>query len=224
MVELKNIYKIYQLEGVEVVALKNVSIEIKEREFVAIMGPSGSGKSSLLYIIGCLDVPTKGSYRLFGEEVSRLKETELAKIRNKSIGFIFQTYNLLPRTSALKNVEIPMIYAGIKRKERQERAKESLKLVGLLERMNHRPSQLSGGQQQKVAIARALVNNPKILLADEPTGNLDSKSGKEIMEILTKLNRNGITIILVTHDKEVASYSRRIIELRDGEVIRDGYI
>lgn len=224
MVELKNIYKIYQLEGVEVVALKNVSIEIKEREFVAIMGPSGSGKSSLLYIIGCLDVPTKGSYRLFGEEVSRLKETELAKIRNKSIGFIFQTYNLLPRTSALKNVEIPMIYAGIKRKERQERAKESLKLVGLLERMNHRPSQLSGGQQQKVAIARALVNNPKILLADEPTGNLDSKSGKEIMEILTELNRNGITIILVTHDKEVASYSRRIIELRDGEVIRDGYI
>jgi putative ABC transport system ATP-binding protein len=224
MVELKNISKIYKLDGVEVVALKDVSLEIKEGEFVSIMGPSGSGKSTLLHIIGCLDTPTEGSYKLAGEEVSSLNEVQLAKIRNKNIGFIFQTYNLLPRTSALKNVEVPMIYSGIKRKERIIRAKESLKLVGLLDRMNHTPSQLSGGQQQRVAIARALVNNPKILLADEPTGNLDSKSGCEIMQILTELNKKGITIIMVTHDASIASYGKRIIELKDGEIIRDGYI
>lgn len=224
MVEIKNIFKIYELDGVEVIALKDVSVEIKTGEFVSIMGPSGSGKSTLLHILGCLDVPTKGSYKLSGEEVSSLNEMQLAKIRNKSIGFIFQTYNLLPRTSAVKNVEVPMIYSAIKRKERFLRAKESLKSVGLLDRMNHKPSQLSGGQQQRVAIARALVNNPKILLADEPTGNLDSKSGKEIMELLSQLNKENITIIMVTHDVNVASYSKRIIELKDGEVMKDGHI
>lgn len=224
MVEIKNIFKIYELDGVEVIALKDVSVEIKTGEFVSIMGPSGSGKSTLLHILGCLDVPTKGSYKLSGEEVSSLNEIQLAKIRNKNIGFIFQIYNLLPRTSAVKNVEVPMIYSAIKRKERFLRAKESLKSVGLLDRMNHKPSQLSGGQQQRVAIARALVNNPKILLADEPTGNLDSKSGKEIMELLSQLNKENITIIMVTHDVNVASYSKRIIELKDGEVIKDGYI
>lgn len=224
MIELNNIWKIYELDGVEVIALKNVSIEIKENEFVSIMGPSGSGKSTLLHIISCLDIPTKGSYKLLEKEVSNLNEVELAKIRNKSLGFIFQTYNLLPRTTALKNVEVPMIYAGIKRKERQEIAKKSLELVGLLDRANHTSSQLSGGQQQRVAIARALVNNPKILLADEPTGNLDSKSGKEIMESISNLNKKGITIVMVTHDKNIASYAKRIIELKDGEIIEDGYI
>ena len=224
MIELKNTWKIYELDGVEVTALKNVTLEIKKDEFVSIMGPSGSGKSTMLHIIGCLDTPTKGSYKLLGEEVSNLNEVELAKIRNKSLGFVFQTYNLLPRTSALKNVEVPMIYAGIKRRERQEIAKNALRSVGLLDRANHTSSQLSGGEQQRVATARALVNNPKILLADEPTGNLDSKTGAEIMESISNLNKQGITIVMVTHDKNIASYAQRIIELKDGEVIKDGHI
>lgn len=224
MIELKNTWKIYELDGVEVTALKNISIEIKENEFVSIMGPSGSGKSTMLHIIGCLDTPTKGSYKLLGEEVSNLNEVELAKIRNKSLGFVFQTYNLLPRTSALKNVEVPLIYAGIKRRERQEIAKNALRSVGLLDRANHTSSQLSGGEQQRVATARALVNNPKILLADEPTGNLDSKTGIEIMESISNLNKQGITIVMVTHDKNIASYAQRIIELKDGEIIKDGHI
>lgn len=221
MIELKNIFKIYELDGVRVSALKNVTIEIKKDEFVSIMGPSGSGKSTMLHIIGCLDTLTKGSYKLLGKEVSNLSEVELARIRNKSLGFIFQTYNLLPRTTASKNVEVPMIYAGVKRKERQEIAKNALKSVGLLDRMNHTSSQLSGGEQQRVAIARALVNNPKILLADEPTGNLDSKTGVEIMESISNLNKQGITIVMVTHDKNIASYAQRIIELKDGEIVRD---
>lgn len=224
MIELKNIFKIYELEGIKVSALKNVTMEIKKDEFVSIMGPSGSGKSTMLHIIGCLDTLTKGSYKLLGKEVSNLSEVELARIRNKSLGFIFQTYNLLPRTTASKNVEVPMIYAGIKRRERQEIAKNALKLVGLLDRMNHTSSQLSGGEQQRVAIARALVNNPKILLADEPTGNLDSKTGVEIMESISNLNKQGITIVMVTHDKNIASYAQRVIELKDGEIIKDGYI
>lgn len=221
MIELRNIFKIYELDGVRVSALKNVTIEIKKDEFVSIMGPSGSGKSTMLHIIGCLDTLTKGSYKLLGKEVSNLSEVELARIRNKSLGFIFQTYNLLPRTTASKNVEVPMIYAGVKRKERQETAKNALKSVGLLDRANHTSSQLSGGEQQRVAIARALVNNPKILLADEPTGNLDSKTGVEIMESISNLNKQGITIVMVTHDKNIASYAQRIIELKDGEIVRD---
>lgn len=225
MIELKNISKIYKLgDEIEVPALKNVSLKIKEGEFVSIMGPSGSGKSTLLHILGCLDTPTSGSYILLGNEVSNLDEVSLAKIRNKTFGFVFQTYNLLSRITALKNVEIPLIYAGVKKNERIKRAQESLKSVGLGDRMYHRPTQLSGGQQQKVAIARALVNNPKVLLADEPTGNLDSKSGEEIMHILSELNKLGVTIIMVTHNREIASYGKRIIEIKDGEIIKDGFI
>ncbi|MEW6620261.1 MAG: ABC transporter ATP-binding protein [bacterium] len=224
MIILKNIFKIYKLDGVEITALNNISLNLEPAEFTSIMGASGSGKSTLLNIISCLDVPTNGSYKFLGQEVGNLNETELAKMRNKSFGFIFQSYNLLARTTALKNVEVPMIYAGIKKKERLERAKEALKSVGLIDRMNHKPSQLSGGQQQRIAIARALVNRPKILLADEPTGNLDSKSGREIMELLTRLNSQGNTIIMVTHDVNVARFGKRIIELKDGEIIRDGYI
>jgi len=206
------------MNGVIVTALKEVSLEIEKGEFVSIMGPSGSGKSTLMHIIGCLDTPTFGKVIINNLDISKLKETDLAKIRNKEVGFIFQSYNLLPRTAALINVELPLIYSGIPNKIRHKMAYEALVKVGLEDRINHLPSQLSGGQQQRVAIARALVTSPSIILADEPTGNLDSKSGREIMEIFKKLNNSGHTIVLVTHDQEVANWAKRIIKLKDGVI------
>jgi putative ABC transport system ATP-binding protein len=198
-----------------------VSIEIQRGEYVAIMGPSGSGKSTLMNLIGCLDTPSKGSYLLNGKQVSQMNDNELARIRNEEIGFVFQTFNLLPRASALHNVELPLVYAGIPSKDRQARARAALDKVELSERTSHRPNELSGGQRQRVAIARALVNNPSILLADEPTGNLDSKTGNEIMALFDRLHAGGNTIILVTHEADIAAYARRAIHLRDGQVEKD---
>jgi putative ABC transport system ATP-binding protein len=202
-------------------ALKGVSIEIHRGEYVAIMGPSGSGKSTLMNLIGCLDTPTKGSYLLNSKEVAAMNDDELARIRNEEIGFVFQTFNLLPRATALHNVELPLVYAGVVGKVRQERAREALAKVELTERASHRPNELSGGQRQRVAIARALVNNPSILLADEPTGNLDSKTGNEIMGVFDRLHGNGNTIILVTHEADIAAYAHRVIHIRDGQVEKD---
>ncbi len=211
----------YQM-GAEVVhALRGVDIQIKKNEFVACMGPSGSGKSTLMNLIGCLDTPTSGEYWLNGQKVSDLSDDELARIRNKEIGFVFQTFNLLPRADALHNVELPLIYAGMASKERRERAASSLKQVGLGDRMDHRPNELSGGQRQRVAIARALVNSPSILLADEPTGNLDSATGNEIMTLFQELHDSGQTIVLVTHEHDIAAHARRQIHLLDGKVARD---
>lgn len=205
----------------EVRALDGVSLTIKKNEYVAIMGPSGSGKSTMMNVIGCLDTPTSGDYILNGTNVSHLTDDELAVVRNREIGFVFQTFNLLPRSNCLANVELPLIYAGIKSSERKEMASEALRRVGLGDRMDHRPNELSGGQRQRVAIARALVNTPSILLADEPTGNLDSKTGVEIMNLFEELYRQGNTIILVTHDAEIASHARRIVQLKDGLVESD---
>lgn len=219
ILSLKDVTKIYQLEGVEVHALDGVSLDIKEGDFVAIIGPSGSGKSTLMHMIGLLDTPTSGKVYLEGKEVTRMSENTLAKLRNEHIGFVFQQFNLLPRTSALENVELPMIYQGVKAEERHKRAKAMLELVGLGERINNKPNQLSGGQQQRVAIARALVLNPLIILADEPTGNLDTKTGKDILELLHKLNKDGHTVILVTHDSDVAVQAKRQIKIRDGKVV-----
>ena len=217
MIRMEHIIKIYRLGQVEVPALRGIDLEIKSGEMVAIMGPSGSGKSTLMNIMGCLDQPTSGIYELEGLPVSQLNDNQLAEIRNKKIGFVFQTFNLLPRTSALANVELPLIYGG--GINRRERALEALRKVGILDRAKHRPSELSGGEQQRVAIARALVNNPSIILADEPTGNLDSKTSREIMELFARLNRDeGITVVVVTHDREMAEYARRIIHLRDGQI------
>jgi len=217
MIRMERVTKIYRLGQIEVPALRGIDLEIKPGEMVAIMGPSGSGKSTLMNIMGCLDQPTSGVYELEGIPVSRLNDNQLAEIRNKKIGFVFQTFNLLPRTSALANVELPLIYGG--GTNRRERALEALRKVGILERAKHRPSELSGGEQQRVAIARALVNNPSIILADEPTGNLDSKTSREIMELFARLNQDeGITVVLVTHDREMAEYARRIIHLRDGQI------
>lgn len=219
LLELSHVSKIFKMEGIDVKALDDVSLKINKGEFVSIMGPSGSGKSTLMYLIGCLDNPTSGQIIFNGKDVSSFKEKELAKVRNQGIGFIFQMFNLLPRTSSLSNVELPLIYSGIPKSERDRRAKEALESVDLGNRLNHFPSQLSGGQQQRVAIARALINDPPLILADEPTGNIDSKSAKEIMELLSRLNKEGHTIVLVTHDPEVANYAKRKILVRDGRIV-----
>lgn len=221
LIEAQNLRKVYQMGGIEVHALRGIDLQVEKGDFVAIMGPSGSGKSSLMDILGCLSRPTSGSYKLDGEEVAKLSENRLAAIRNQKIGFIFQAYNLLPRTNALHNVELPMIYAKIPRRERRQRAIQALEAVGLADRMHHKPNEMSGGQQQRVAIARALVNNPSIIFADEPTGNLDTKSSKEIMEVFRQLNENGNTILMVTHENDIAAYSKRIIRLRDGLIESD---
>lgn len=221
MIKVSNISKIYKTDSVKTVALSDISFEIKKGEFVAIMGPSGSGKSTLMHILGGLDLPTKGTYVLDGKDISKLGDDELAEIRNKKIGFIFQAFNLLPRTSALKNVMLPMIYAGVDKDERLKRAKRYLEMVGLANRMEHTSSQLSGGQQQRVAIARALVMNPAILLADEPTGNIASVQAEEIMRIFQKLNKAGHTIIMITHEADIAHYAKRIIHLKDGKILDD---
>jgi putative ABC transport system ATP-binding protein len=221
LIEIRDLVKVYEMGDVQVCALDGVSVDLESGEFIAIMGPSGSGKSTLMNLIGCLDTATSGQYRLNGQEVSRLDDDELARIRNKEIGFVFQTFNLLSRTSALENVEVPLVYAGISRHERHRRAKEMLEHVGLADRMHHQPNELSGGQRQRVAVARALVNSPSILLADEPTGNLDSRTGEEIMALFDELNRAGNTIVLVTHEEDIARHARRTIRLRDGQVVEE---
>ena len=221
MLKIKKIKKIYQMGKVKVEALRGVSFCIDKGEFVAIMGPSGSGKSTLMHIIGCLDQPTEGNFIIGGKDVSKLNDDRLAEIRNKRIGFVFQQFNLLSRTSILHNVEIPLIYAGLKAKQRRELAKQALESVGLGDRVKHKPNEISGGEKQRAAIARALVNNPLIILADEPTGNLDTKTGEEIMKIFYKLHQQGNTVIMVTHEAEVARHARRIIHLRDGLIEKD---
>jgi len=221
MIELSSITKTYRMGEVDITVLSNVSLSVRSGELIAIMGPSGSGKSTLMNIIGCLDRPTNGTYRFEDREISAMTDDELASIRNVKIGFVFQTFNLLPRFSALKNVEVPLVYSGVPARLRKERAIPVLQQVGLSDRMYHKPTELSGGQQQRVSIARALVNNPPLLLADEPTGNLDSRSGAEILNILTGLNEQGVTIMIVTHDKDVAARCKRIINLKDGQIIND---
>jgi putative ABC transport system ATP-binding protein len=221
LIETVDLWKTYIMGSEEIHALRGVSLQIDRGEYVAIMGPSGSGKSTLMNLIGCLDTPTKGSYLLNGKQVSEMNDNELARIRNEEIGFVFQTFNLLPRATALHNVELPLVYAGVGAKDRQERAKIALEKVELAPRMMHRPNELSGGQRQRVAIARALVNNPSILLADEPTGNLDSKTGGEIMGLFERLHKAGNTIVLVTHEADVAAYAYRTIQIRDGQVEND---
>ena len=221
LISLKDIYKIYNVGGEEVRALDGIDLAIRENEYLAIMGPSGSGKSTLMNMIGCLDTPTSGIYEFEGEMVQVMDDAQLASIRNRKIGFVFQTFNLLPKATAHHNVEIPLVYANIRKEERMKMASDALESVGLADRMHHKPNELSGGQRQRVAIARALVNNPSILLADEPTGNLDSKSGYEIMEILDLLHKKGNTIILVTHEDNVAKHAHRIIRLFDGKITED---
>ena len=221
LISLKSIYKIYNVGGEEVRALDGVDLSINNNEYLSIMGPSGSGKSTMMNMIGCLDSPSSGLYEFEGEKVHIMDDSQLASIRNRKIGFVFQTFNLLPKASALHNVEIPLVYANIKKEKRLEMASNALISVGLEDRMHHRPNELSGGQRQRVAIARALVNEPSIILADEPTGNLDSKSGHEIMKIFDELHRSGNTIILVTHEDDIAKYSNRIVRLLDGKVVSD---
>ena len=220
LIELDNVSKVYEMGKHQVHALREVSFSIDEREYVAIMGPSGSGKSTVMNIMGCLDRPTRGVYRLDGQDVTKLTDVQLAHIRNERIGFVFQTFNLLPRTTALENVELPLIYSS-KRGRRREKAARALSIVGLGDRMQHKSNELSGGQQQKVAIARAVVNEPSIILADEPTGNLDSKSGSEIMKLFQRLNESGITLVVVTHEQFIADHAARVIRFRDGRVVED---
>ena len=218
ILNLQNIYKDYQQEKLVVPVLKDVSLTVEEGEYVAIMGPSGSGKTTLMNIIGCLDRPTSGTYELAGENVLKLKDRELSDLRLKSIGFVFQSFQLMPRESAVENVALPLSYAGVRKKERRSRATKALERVGLGDRVNFRPTQLSGGQKQRVAIARAMVNHPKILLADEPTGALDSKSGEQIMELFDSLNEEGVTIVMITHDPKIAAKAKRIVRMIDGEI------
>ncbi len=221
VIDIKKIKKTYQVGTQEVHALAGVDLNIMPNEYVAIMGPSGSGKSTLMNIIGCLDTPSQGQYWLNGNDVSSLEDEKLSAIRNKEIGFIFQTFNLLPRYNAIENVGVPLIYAGFPKAKRQELAKHSLELVGLKDRMDHKPNEMSGGQRQRVAIARALVNSPSLILADEPTGNLDSKTSEEIMRLLDELHKNGNTIVLVTHEEDIALHAKRVVRLRDGVIESD---
>ncbi|RCW91523.1 ABC transporter ATP-binding protein [Winogradskyella arenosi] len=223
VIEIRNIIRDFKL-GQEIVhVLKGIDLDIKRGEYVAIMGPSGSGKSTLMNLLGCLDTPTAGSYNLNGKDVSQMSDDDLADIRNTEIGFVFQTFNLLPRTTALDNVALPMVYAGISKKAREERASEVLNDVGLADRMDHKPNQLSGGQRQRVAVGRALVNKPSIILADEPTGNLDSKTGVEIMKLFDDIHRSGNTVIMVTHEEDIAAHAKRVIRLRDGVIESDTF-
>jgi len=221
LIETKDLWKTYVMGAEEIHALRGVSLAIEKGEYVAIMGPSGSGKSTLMNLIGCLDTPSKGSYLLNNKQVGQMNDNELAQIRNEEIGFVFQTFNLLPRATALQNVELPLVYAGVPGRDRSARAKDALARVELADRMSHRPNEMSGGQRQRVAVARALVNNPSILLADEPTGNLDSKTGAEIMALFQRLHESGNTIVLVTHEADIAAFANRTIHLRDGQVERD---
>lgn len=221
MLEMRDLMKVYRIGDIEVRALDGVSLTVEEGEMVAIMGPSGSGKSTMMNIIGCLDRPSSGSYRIFGREVADLDEREQARLRNREIGFVFQSFNLLPKLNALQNVELPLIYAGIPPKERYDMARRALIQIGLENRIHHKPKELSGGQQQRVAIARALVNQPRLILADEPTGNLDSRSSVEIMAIFQELNHQGITVVLVTHENDIAAYTKRIVRFLDGKIVQD---
>lgn len=221
VIRIENLYKIYRLGQQDVKALNGVSLSIRKNEYIAIMGPSGSGKSTMMNILGCLDTPTSGSYILNGTDVSKMEDSELAEVRNKEIGFVFQSFNLLPKYSALENVALPMIYAGVDKETRLEKARKSLENVGLTDRMDHKPAELSGGQKQRVAIARAVINDPTIILADEPTGNLDTKTSVEIMKIFEKVYREGNTIIVVTHEDDISRFARRIIKLRDGKIESD---
>ncbi len=221
LISIRDLHRVYQVGDQEVRALDGVDLDIEQNEYVAIMGPSGSGKSTLMNILGCLDTPSRGSYNLKGHEIAKMTDDELARIRNMEIGFVFQTFNLLARADALHNVELPLVYAGIKHEERRRRAKEALELVGLGTRMKHKPNELSGGQRQRVAIARALVNKPSIILADEPTGNLDSKTGEEIMMAFENIWKQGNTVILVTHEPEIAEHARRVVRMKDGRVESD---
>lgn len=221
IIDISNITKVYEMGEEKLFALNGVDVVIERNEYVAIMGPSGSGKSTLMNIIGCLDTPTSGKYILNGKDVHEMDDDELAEIRNKEIGFVFQTFNLLPRNNALHNVELPLIYSGLSKADRIKQAQNALSNVGLADRMMHKPNELSGGQRQRVAVARALVNNPSIILADEPTGNLDTKTGEEIMSLFTDLNKKGNTIILVTHEEEIARHANRIIKIRDGLIESD---
>lgn len=221
IIDIQNISKVYEMGSQKVHAIRDISLNINKNEYVALMGPSGSGKSTLMNILGCLDTPTTGIYNFTGTNVRSLNDNQLAEIRNREIGFVFQTFNLLPRATALKNIELPLVYSGIKKAERTERAENALKSVGLDDRMGHKPNELSGGQRQRVAIARALVTSPSIILADEPTGNLDTKTGNDIMKLFENLWKNGNTIIIVTHEEEIALHAKRIIRLRDGVVESD---